>query len=251
MKSTVDEIRARFDNDVERFSNLETGQEAAMDSPLHMAMLTEAAAAVTPDARRVLDLGCGAGNYTLKLLQRFPDATVDVTLVDLSRPMLDRAVQRVSAVSRGGIDAVQGDVREVDFGVERFDIVMAAQCLHHLRGEEEWLDVFGRVYRCLRPGGGFWIADSLEHEMEGVRAMIRERWGAYLAGLKGEAYRDTVFAYVEKEDTPRPLGWQLDLLRRVGFAQVDVLHKGNRFASFGGVRAAAPGSGGDPGVIRG
>jgi tRNA (cmo5U34)-methyltransferase len=28
MKSTVDEIRRRFDADVERFSNLETGQSA-------------------------------------------------------------------------------------------------------------------------------------------------------------------------------------------------------------------------------
>jgi tRNA (cmo5U34)-methyltransferase len=29
-KSTVEEIRARFDHDVERFSNLETGQAATI-----------------------------------------------------------------------------------------------------------------------------------------------------------------------------------------------------------------------------
>ncbi|MGI6419673.1 MAG: hypothetical protein ACOX1P_28900 [Thermoguttaceae bacterium] len=33
-KSTVDEIRQRFDADVERFSNLETGQSATIDAPL-------------------------------------------------------------------------------------------------------------------------------------------------------------------------------------------------------------------------
>src|SRR5687768_11443821 len=33
MKSTVDEIRRRFDADVERFSNLETGQSATLDAP--------------------------------------------------------------------------------------------------------------------------------------------------------------------------------------------------------------------------
>ena len=33
-KSTVDEIRERFDNDVERFSNLATGQSATIDAPL-------------------------------------------------------------------------------------------------------------------------------------------------------------------------------------------------------------------------
>ena len=41
MKSTVDEIRLRFDADVERFSNLETGQSATRTrivSPLYWAV---------------------------------------------------------------------------------------------------------------------------------------------------------------------------------------------------------------------
>src|SRR5437763_3203061 len=33
-KSSVDQIRRRFDNDVERFSNLEAGQSATTDAPL-------------------------------------------------------------------------------------------------------------------------------------------------------------------------------------------------------------------------
>src|SRR6476619_975971 len=91
MKSSVDEIRRRFDADVERFSNLETGQSATVDAPLALDLVAAAAAATTPHARHVLDVGCGAGNYTLKLLQHCPN--LDVTLVDLSRPMLDRACQ--------------------------------------------------------------------------------------------------------------------------------------------------------------
>ena len=60
MKSTVDEIRRRFDADVERFSNLDAGQSATVNAPLAMALVAEAAAAVTPHARHVLDVGCGA-----------------------------------------------------------------------------------------------------------------------------------------------------------------------------------------------
>src|SRR6187431_2309516 len=93
MKSTVDEIRRRFDADVERFSNLETGQSATVDAPLAMGLVAEAAAATTPHARHILDVGCGAGNYTLKLLEQLPN--LDVTLIDLSKPMLDRAAERV------------------------------------------------------------------------------------------------------------------------------------------------------------
>jgi tRNA (cmo5U34)-methyltransferase len=62
------------------------------------------------------------------------------------------------------------------------------------------------------------------------------RYGEYLAGFRDEAYRDHVFAYVEQEDTPRPLMDQLDLLRQVGFQQVELLHKNSCFAAFGGIK---------------
>jgi tRNA (cmo5U34)-methyltransferase len=66
-KSTTDEIAARFNADVERFSDLETGQSATIDAPLSMQLITEAAVRLTPNIQRVLDIGCGAGNNTLKL----------------------------------------------------------------------------------------------------------------------------------------------------------------------------------------
>jgi len=89
MKSTVEEIRQRFDNEVDRFSNLQTGQSATIDAPLALELVAEAAAVTTPNAIRLLDVGCGAGNYTLKVLSRLPN--LDVTLVDLSGPMLAKA----------------------------------------------------------------------------------------------------------------------------------------------------------------
>ena len=60
MKSTVNEIRQRFDAEVERFSNLETGQSATVDAPLAMALIAQAGSVTTPNARHVLDMGCGA-----------------------------------------------------------------------------------------------------------------------------------------------------------------------------------------------
>jgi tRNA (cmo5U34)-methyltransferase len=234
MKSTVEEIRQRFDADVERFSDLETGQSATVDAPLAMALVAEAAAATTPHARQALDVGCGAGNYTLKLLQRLPN--LDATLIDLSQPMLDRARERVGRATAGRITTIQADIREVELPDEGFDIVLAAAVLHHLRADHEWRDVFAAFHRALRPGGSLWVFDLVESSLPAVGRLLRQRYGAYLTRLKDESYRDQVFAYVEKEDTPRPLLFQLDLLRQVGFAQVEVLHKNLCFAAFGAVK---------------
>ncbi len=124
MKSTVDEIRQRFDSDVERFSNLDTGQSATVDAPLAMALVAEAVAATTPHARHVLDVGCGAGNYTLKLLERLPN--LDATLIDLSQPMIERTRDRVGRATAGRITTIRGDIREVELPDGQFDIVLAA-----------------------------------------------------------------------------------------------------------------------------
>jgi tRNA (cmo5U34)-methyltransferase len=234
MKSTVDEIRRRFDADVERFANLDTGQSATVDAPLAMALVARAAAVTTPHARHVLDVGCGAGNYSLKLLEQLPN--LDVTLIDLSQPMLQRATERVGRATTGILKAIQGDIREIRLPDAAFDIILAAAVLHHLRTDTEWRHVFTAFHRTLRPGGSLWVFDLVESSIPAVQQLMRQQYGEYLTRLKDEAYRDQVFAYVEKEDTPRPLCFQLDLLRQVGFAQVDVLHKNVCFAAFGAVK---------------
>ncbi len=234
LKSTVAEIRERFDKDVERFSNLETGQSATIDAPLALELIAAAAVRTTPHATALLDVGCGAGNYALKMLAQLPG--MDVTLVDLSRPMLDRAVQRVTPATSGQVTALQGDIRDLAIGQTSYDVIVAAAVLHHLREEAEWRAVFAKMYGALRPGGSLWISDLIAHTDPRVQALMWERYGEYLAGLKDAAYRDHVFAYVTKEDTPRPLVFQLDLLREAGFAGVEILHKNSVFAAFGAWR---------------
>src|SRR5262245_2292089 len=159
-KSSVDEIRRRFDADVERFSNLDTGQSATVDAPLALALVAEAAAATTPHARHVLDVGCGAGNYTLKLLERLPG--LDATLIDLSQPMLERARERVGRATAGRITTIQADIREIALPGQGFDIVLAAAALHHLRTDSEWRQVFTAFHQALRPGGSVWVFDLIE-----------------------------------------------------------------------------------------
>ena len=231
-KATVEEIKARFDQDVERFSSLETGHSAIVDSLMMLDILTRAAAAVTPRAASLLDIGCGAGNYTLKMLSVLPN--LDVTLVDLSRPMLDRAQERIRQATSGSVTAIQSDIRDLALAADQFDIILAGAVFHHLRTDDEWRAVFSNCFQALKPGGALWIADMVEHDTGSIQALMKERYGEYLAGLRDEHYRDHVFAYIDGEDTPRSLNFQLSLLRAVGFDAVEVLHKNTCFAAFWG-----------------
>jgi tRNA (cmo5U34)-methyltransferase len=231
-KSTTDEIAARFNADVQRFSDLETGQSATIDAPLSMQLITEAAVRLTPNIQRVLDIGCGAGNNTLKLRQIYGKPFAS-DLLDLSGPMLERAKERVIA---SGVDTVTtwlADLREAELPKEGYDVVLAAAVLHHLRDDEDWQAAFEKIISVLRPGGSVWITDLVVQETSPIHELMWSRYGDYLEDLGGREYRQKVFEYIDREDSPRAVTYQLDLLRRVGFAHVELLHKNSCFAAFG------------------
>ena len=234
MKSTLLEIQQRFDNDVERFSNLEKGQISTVDAALSLELLTQIAASVCPNAKSVLDLGCGAGNFTLKLLDLIPD--LDCTLVDLSMPMLDKAKERIAKVSQGKISTVQTDFFNLQLPAETFDIVVTGAAMHHLRTDEEWETVFTKIFKSLKKGGCFWISDLILHDNPAINQLMWKRYADYLEGIGGKAYQENVFAYIDKEDTPRSVMYQLDLMKKIGFSTVDVLHKNSCFSVFGGIK---------------
>ena len=230
--STTNVIAERFDGDVERFSKLETGQSATIDAPLAMQLITEAAVRLTPNIQRVLDIGCGAGNNTLKLRQVYGKPFAS-DLLDLSGPMLERAKQRAT---ESGIDEVttwQADFRNADLPKESYDVILAAAVLHHLRDDKDWQAAFEKIHSLLRPGGSVWITDLVGQETIPIHDLMWSRYGEYLEGLGGTEYRQKVFDYIAQEDSPRPVTYQLDLFRRVGFAHVELLHKNSCFAAFG------------------
>ncbi len=230
-KSSIEEIQKRFDHDVERFFSLETGQSSTMDAPLIMEVLTGAAAHTTSPIDRVLDIGCGAGNNSLKLLRSVPGFSCD--LIDLSLPMLQRAQRRLEKENCGKIRVFQGDFRSVDLPENTYDVILAAAVLHHLRDDNDWETVFEKLFILTAPGGSVWISDLVAHEIEGVQELMWRRYEAYLSSLGGQKYMEEVVSYIEKEDSPRSLTYQLNLLQKVGFNDVEVIYKNGCFAAFG------------------
>ena len=231
IKSSPEAIRRNFDQQVDRFSNLETGQTTAIDSPLCMELVARSAALLNPEATRIMDLGCGGGNYTVKVSSFLPN--VDCTLVDLSANMLVKAKERVSENISGSVTIIQGDYRDIDLGENCFDIITAGTTLHHLREAQEWESVFLKIYRALKVGGTFWINDIVLSETDEINQMMLEGWIGEMRKCHDE---DEVKMYLnryESEDTPRTLSYQLDLMKQVEFSKTIVLHKHFNFAAFG------------------
>ncbi len=233
-KSSIKEIENRFDNEVERFSNLETGQIATVDAPLAMELITQAAVQATKNIQHVLDIGSGAGNNTLKLLQY--TSSFESDLVDLSLPMLEKAYDRIASVNSGNVTIHHGDFRAINLPLGKYDIILAAAVLHHLRDDRDWEASFQKLYDLTAPGGSIWITDLVSHESNSIHSLMWKRYGNYLSTLKGENYRREVFEYIAKEDSPRPVTYQLELLKKVGFQQVEILHKNSCFAAFGAIK---------------
>jgi tRNA (cmo5U34)-methyltransferase len=233
-KATIEEIRERFDKDVERFSDLSTGQLSTIDATISLELITESAKRINPHAKNILDIGCGAGNYTLKMLTKLPD--LNCTLLDLSQPMLDKAYERVSSVSSGEINIIQSDLRNVDLQTNHYDIILAGAVLHHLRDDSDWESVFTKLFNALVPGGCLLISDLIRQDSEILNAYFWEKYGDYLESVGGKDFKSTIFEYIELEDTPRSLFYQLDLMKKVGFKNMEILHKNSCFAAFGGIK---------------
>ena len=230
-KSSTEAIRRNFDQQVERFSNLETGQTTAVDSPLCMELVAQSAALLNPDATHIMDLGCGGGNYAVKISSLLPN--VDCTLIDLSSNMLEKAKERVKENLNGTVTAFQGDYRDIEFGENRYDVITAGTTLHHLRDDKEWEFVFEKVFKALKKGGTFWINDIVLSETDEISRIMQEGW---IGEMKKHHSAEEIEMYLnryETEDTPRTLSYQLELMKKVGFRETIVLHKHFNFAAFG------------------
>ena len=105
--------------------------------------------------RRILDLGCGIGQLTVALKERFPDA--EVWGIDCGAPMLRYGHMR--AVRLGvGVNFSQRMAEDTQFPDNHFDLV-TSYLLHHEVPAEVTLKIIAEVQRITRPGGVYYPLD--------------------------------------------------------------------------------------------
>ncbi|MDD5238126.1 MAG: malonyl-ACP O-methyltransferase BioC [Candidatus Omnitrophica bacterium] len=75
---------------------------------------------------KILELGCGTGNYTYFLRERFPDSAIKA--IDISREMIQVAAKKIKDER---IEFILGDAETIDLG-ESFDLVTSNACFQWL-----------------------------------------------------------------------------------------------------------------------
>ncbi|MFF4756006.1 class I SAM-dependent methyltransferase [Streptomyces sp. NPDC002514] len=111
-------------------------------------------------APRVLDLACGTGSITARLLKRFPQAVS--TGVDLDPALL--AIAEGTFAGDARVSLVTADLKDPQWPAllpyDSYDAVLTATALHWLHSDP-LAALYGRVADLVRDGGVFMNADHM------------------------------------------------------------------------------------------
>ncbi len=100
---------------------------------------------------RILDIGCGPGDWTLSVAAEHPD--IEVVGIDVSQMMLDEAASHGKARGYDNARFIKMDATEpLDFADDSFDLVNARTIVGFMN-TELWPKLLAESRRVLRPGG--------------------------------------------------------------------------------------------------
>ena len=157
---------------------------------------------------RVLDIGCGSGIRTLALAHQHPN--VHVTLQELP-PVLEVAIELAESLGVSQqVVTLPGDLQEVDFGQDDFDLIFMGHILHFF-GPKVVASLLKRAYAALVPGGELIIADVIadEERREAENALLAAIW------LYGVSADGDMFSFTELSD----------LIQGAGFVDVSLIRE--------------------------
>ena len=161
------------EHDVERFNRWAAGYDRhfwqkLIFEPVQQTIL-EVAQSEVPNAKAILDVGCGTGRLLIAAEPRFPDARLEG--VDAAVEMVKHAQGMLPASSR--ITFRQATAEKLPFPDGQFDLVFSTMTFHHWSDQSKGISEVARV---LTPGGRWLLADFIATGfMRYIRRLFRLR----------------------------------------------------------------------------
>lgn len=207
-------------------------------------LIIRLAHASRPEARLILDLGCGDGILGYSVLETYPIGSAKVIFVDFSEPMLDAARARNS-----GADAVflQVDYSQHDWPTVvghpgEFDIIVSGFSIHH-QPDPIKRAIYQSIFNLLSPGGIFLNLEHVASASPWGEAQFEEYFIDSLfryhgpQGLTRDQVANDFYRRPDKvANILSPIEEQCRWLGEIGFERVDCFFKVFELALFGGIK---------------
>lgn len=200
-----------------------------------------------------LDLGCGDGPLSRKLLEEFPEA--DGILLDFSEPMLQAAQSKIESINirSNRVNYVTADLSDPQWmdnlpttTRKSINVICSSFAIHHLTDERKKA-LYQEIHNLLSPGGVFL---NLEHVASPDQKVEKLFDGAFVDSMYAhfqerksvQECQQAVEYDLSVDDDANllaPVESQCEWLREVGFQHVDCYFKFLILAMFGGVKGGA------------
>lgn len=226
----MDNVKIHFEEEAKEFDSV-----ILKLIPYYNEMITSISLAIpfqTNASIKVLDLGCGTGNVTKVIKERFPEA--QITCVDIAENMIEMARLKLSEYDN--IEYKIIDFSELCFTNE-YNVVVSSLALHHLKNDVDKKKVYNMIYDALQDGGVFYTADTVLGSNNYLSNINLKKWREYmLKSISSDEVEGKWLRTHYEEDFPAALIDQLDWLREIGFKDVDVIWKYYHAAVYGGLK---------------
>jgi len=221
----MDEIREHFEKEAREFDR--NFFKVAPYYKEAIGALISALSFKETEKIKVVDLGCGTGNITKALLDKYPKASV--VCVDLAEGMIKMA--RAKLKKYKNVEYRVGNIADEDFS-GRYDAVISSLVLHHIEKKDK-PKFYKKIYNGMSRGGVFYTADFVIPPGDYLKTMYVDHWKAFMAKNLSPTQIISVLDKHKREDRPAELMFELETLKKTGFKNIEVVWKKYNFAIYG------------------
>jgi ubiquinone/menaquinone biosynthesis C-methylase UbiE len=166
--------------------------------------------------KHILDLGCGNGNITSKLLKVFPKAYY--TLLDASENMLELCQAQFGSLNK---TYVQSYFQDYEYPIHRVDMVVAGFSLHHCNAKDKQ-QLLKNIYKSLTHNGVFICSDLMIDRKTKEHESLLEYWKDFVLNSSDNKTWNWLMEHYKTYDNPDSLNNQLKWLKEAGFTNFKV-----------------------------
>lgn len=174
-----------------------------------------------PASERILELGCGTGNLSLLLAERYPNSAI--TFVDAAPEMVDVTRERLEMAfpqSTTESEFLVARFEDLDLQGAEYDLVVSSISLHHVRDKQT---LYRTIRAGMKDGGHFCFADQLRGSPEENHEINWQQWLAFCRQPDNCSDEEvtSLLDHAAAHDHYTPLAEHFALLSNVGFVSLD------------------------------